>query len=271
MGSIARGFSITALAFPAVLVNLGHGQNGFLTAALLGGGFLILERRPALAGALFALLAFKPQLALVLPVALIAGRHWRALASAAGTLALMTAASLAAFGLESWRAFFHSLAFTREAVIEQGAAGFEKIQSVFAAVRLMGGGVSTAYAFQTVSTLGALTALVWLWRSSADMRVKAAATLAATLLTTPYCLDYDMMALAPAIAFIVALGLERGFLPFEKSLLALAFVAPLLARPIATLVPLPFGAAVMIFLLISTLRHLRNESGASPLPAPAPV
>lgn len=262
---------IAALAFPAVLVNLGHGQNGFLTAALLGGGFLILERRPALAGALLALLAYKPQFALVLPVALIAGRHWRALASAAGTLALMTAASLAAFGLESWRAFIDSLAFTRTVVIEQGAAGFEKIQSVFAAARLIGADVPTAYAAQAIVATGALGALIWLWRSETDTRAKIAATLTATLLTTPYCLDYDMMALAPAIAFIVALGLERGFLPFEKSLLALAFVAPLFARSIATLVPLPFGAAAMIFLLISTLRHLRDANNATLLPAPTPV
>ncbi len=181
----------------------------------------------------------------------------------------MTAASLAAFGLESWRAFIDSLAFTRTVVIEQGAAGFEKIQSVFAAARLIGADVPTAYAAQAIVSTGALGALIWLWRSETDTRAKIAATLTATLLTTPYCLDYDMMALAPAIAFIVALGLERGFLPFEKSLLTLAFVAPLFARSIATLVPLPFGAAVMIFLLISTLRHLRNESGASPLPAPA--
>ena len=50
-----RQLLLAALAFPAVLVNLGHGQNGFLTAALLGGGFLLLERRPLVAGMLFAL------------------------------------------------------------------------------------------------------------------------------------------------------------------------------------------------------------------------
>src|SRR5258708_31398430 len=35
---------LLALAFPAVLINFGHGHNGFLTAALFGGGLVSLER-----------------------------------------------------------------------------------------------------------------------------------------------------------------------------------------------------------------------------------
>ena len=37
------------LAFPAFLVNAGHGQNGFLSAALIGGGALLLDKRPVVA------------------------------------------------------------------------------------------------------------------------------------------------------------------------------------------------------------------------------
>lgn len=246
---------IAALAFPAVLVNLGHGQNGYLTAALLGAGFLSLERRPLLAGALFALLAYKPQFALVLPLALVLDQRWRALAAAGATLASMTLLSVAAFGVESWRAFFDGLGFTRRIVVERGAAGFEKIQSVFAGVRLMGGDVATAYAVQTMATAAAIGALVWLWRSNADARAKIAATLVSTLLTTPYCLDYDMMTLAPALALLAALGRQKGFEPFEKSILALAFITPLLARPIATAIPLPFGVLATILLFVSTVRR----------------
>jgi alpha-1,2-mannosyltransferase len=250
---------VTALAFPAVLINLGHGQNGSLTAALLGGGFLLLERRPLLAGTLLALLAYKPQFGLVIPAALIAGRHWRAFASAAVTLALMTVATVAAFGLESWVAFARSLAFTREFVIEQGAAGFEKIQSVFAGVRLIGGGVQTAYAAQAVVTLLALAAVVLLWRSNADRRIKGAAAIMATLLTTPYCLDYDMMALGPVIALMTAHGVENGFGPFEKTCLVLAFAAPLVARPLAMLLPLPIGALTMMAVFALIVWNARRD------------
>jgi alpha-1,2-mannosyltransferase len=56
--------ALIALASPAVFINLGHGQNGFLTAALLGGGLLLLDRRPLLAGLLIGLMAYKPQFGL---------------------------------------------------------------------------------------------------------------------------------------------------------------------------------------------------------------
>ncbi|MGJ0393977.1 MAG: glycosyltransferase family 87 protein [Methylocystis sp.] len=249
---------VAALAFPAVIVNLGHGQNGFITAALLGGGFYLLESRPLAAGALFALLAYKPQFGLALPLALLIGRHWRALASAATTFAVMTAASVAAFGAESWRAFFTSLAFTRM-VLEEGGPGFDKIQSVFAAVRLVGGGVQAAYFWQGLVTLCALAALLLLLRSAADARIKAAATIESMLLSTPYCLDYDLMALAPAIALLVSNGLDKGFRPYEKSALAFAYVIPLVARPVANALGLPLGAAALGLLYAVTARHMSDS------------
>lgn len=253
---VAPKFVVSAaLAYPAVIINLGHGQNGFLTAALLGGGFFCLDRRPLLAGVLFALLAYKPQFGLCLPLFLLLDGRWRAIGAAAGTLAFMTLASVAAFGVESWRAFFASLSFTREAVIEQGATGFEKIQSVFAAARLLGADVATAYFWQSAVTVVALAALVWLVRSGADARVKAAGAIGATLLSTPYSLDYDLMALAPAIALLASHGLDKGFRPFEKSALAIAYVAPLLARPVATALPMPLGVVALLLLFASTARH----------------
>lgn len=268
--SILRGsgmrhgvIAVAALAFPAVVVNLGHGQNGFLTAALLGGGFALLDRRPLLAGFLFALLAYKPQFALTLPLALSISGRWRALAGAAATVAAMTAASVAAFGLSSWRAFYNGLGFTRT-IVEEGATGFEKIQSVFAAVRLMGGDTPTAYICQGLATALALGALVMLLRSGADARVKAAGTIVTMFLTTPYSLDYDMMALAPAMALLLAHGLENGFQPYEKSALALAYAAPLIARPLASVLPLPIGVAAVALLFAATARYMFNEIKQNP-------
>src|ERR1043165_8536798 len=52
---------LLALAAPAVFVNAYCGHNGAWTAAFLGGGLCLLERRPVLAGALFGLQVFKPQ------------------------------------------------------------------------------------------------------------------------------------------------------------------------------------------------------------------
>jgi alpha-1,2-mannosyltransferase len=176
------------------------------------------------------------------------------MASAAATFLAMTAASVAAFGVASWRAFFDGLGFTR-LVVEQGGAGFEKVQSVFAAVRLLGGDVSAAYLWQALATLCALAALAALLRSGADARVKAAATIETMLLSTPYSLDYDLMALAPAMALLLSHGLEKGFRPYEKSALAFAYVVPLVARPLATALALPTGVVALVLLFASTARH----------------
>src|SRR5713101_5765198 len=68
-----------AIAFPGVIINFMCGQNGFLTTALIGGGLLLLERRPLFAGLLFGLMAYKPQFAILIPFTLLVAREWRAL------------------------------------------------------------------------------------------------------------------------------------------------------------------------------------------------
>lgn len=252
--------TLVAAAFPAVLVNVGHGHNGFLTASLLGGGLLLLDRRPVLAGVLLGLLVYKPQFGLVLPLALVAGRRWTAIISAAGTVVLLTLATLAAFGVETWRAFQSSLAFTRTVILEEGNTGWEKIQSAFSAARALGAGISMAYAIQGVLTGTVMLALALLWYGRADMRLKSAALITATLLSTPYVLDYDMVVLGPALAFAVSWELARGVRPWMASLLAAVWVAPLLTRTIAASTHVPLGLIVMVAFFAATIR------GAMPAP-----
>jgi alpha-1,2-mannosyltransferase len=237
-----------ALVFPAVTVNLIHGHNGFLTTALLAGGAMLLPKRPILAGVLLGLLAYKPQLALAVPVILIAGGFWRSTMIAIGTVILATLATLAAFGIEPWQAFVASMAFTRHVVLEQGGPGFAKLQSPFAAVRLLGGGIPLAYAVQGIVTVAVLVALASVWKSHADQRLKVASLMVASLLTTPYSVDYDMVMLGPALAGLASFGLAHGFRPYGKTLLAAVWIMPLLARPVAFATTLPGGALLMIVL-----------------------
>ena len=244
---------VLALAFPAVLVNLWHGHNGFLTAALLGGGLLLLDRRPVLAGVLWALLAYKPHFGLVLPVVLLAERRWTTIASAAVTVMLMTLATVLAFGTGTWHAFRASLPFTRTVVLEAGTTGWEKIQSAFSAARALGAGVGTAYVVQGILTGVVVLALGWLWRSQADRRLKSAGLITAALLSTPYVLDYDMVVLAPALAFMVSYALDRGFRPWEISLLTFVWIAPIVTRSIAALTLVPIGLLAMLTLFALTI------------------
>src|SRR5277367_811316 len=97
----ARGWTwcLPVLAYPAVFWTIGLGQNALLTASLLGAVTLLVDTRPRTAGFLLGLLCYKPHLALLAPVALAAGGHWRAFAAAALAVASIVALSVAYFGL----------------------------------------------------------------------------------------------------------------------------------------------------------------------------
>jgi alpha-1,2-mannosyltransferase len=243
---------LLALAFPAVLINVGHGQNGFLTTALLGGGLVLLDRRPLLAGILIGLLAYKPQYGLLIPLVLAVSGRWRSFAAAAVTVAALTLATVLCFGPQVWNAFLASTEFTRTVVLEQGNTGWHKIQSVFSWARMWGASIAVAYALQGALIVALGAALVWLWRSSASYPLKAAALCLATILATPYSLDYDMMLLAPAIAFIATDGISRGFGPWQKTALAALWLVPLVARSVAqaTMIPLGVPAMLAMFALV---------------------
>jgi alpha-1,2-mannosyltransferase len=254
---------LIAAAFPAVFVNIGHGQNGFLTAALLGGALQLLDRRPWLAGVLIGCLAYKPQFGVLIPVALLAGGRWSSIAAAAATVAALFALSLLTLGGGVWHAFADSMNFTQTVVLEQGDTGWEKIQSVFSAARMWGAGVPTAYAVQIALALLLATSLAWLWHSDAAFELKAAGLATASLLATPYVLDYDLVVLAVAIAFFARHGLSRGFRDFEISLLAAAWIVPLLSRSIAGVTGIPLGLLVLLTLYVFTLRRAALDRAGS--------
>jgi hypothetical protein len=236
------------------MVNLLHGQNGFLTAALTALGLALLGRRPILSGIAFGLLCYKPQYYAVIPLVLCASGHWRALAASLVTAALAALAATAIFGAEVWPAFLAGAHFTRTVVLEEGNTGFEKMQSVFALVRLWHGPVALAYAAQILSALLALT-LAWrVWRGDAAMEIKGAVLCLAALLVTPYSLDYDLMLLAPAIALLSAHGIARGFFSWQAVLTASLWALPGLARPAAQHLLLPLAVPLMLalFLLLTS-------------------
>jgi hypothetical protein len=252
---------LTAAAFPAVFVNIGHGQNGFLTAALLGGALHWLNRKPWLAGVLIGCLAYKPQFGVLIPIALLAGGRWRTIGAAIATVAALVAISFVTLGAGVWHAFVDSMTFTQTVVLEQGGTGWEKIQSIFSAVRMWGAGVDFAYATQMALALALAASLAWLWQSDAAFELKASALASGSLLATPYVLDYDLVVLAVAIAFFVRHGIDRGFRSFEISVLAAAWIAPLLARGVAGITGIPLGLLVLLAVYIFTLRRTVLDRG----------
>jgi alpha-1,2-mannosyltransferase len=267
------------LAFPAVFVTVSHGQNGLLSAGLLGSALLLLPARPWSAGVLIGLLSFKPQLGLLIPFALAAGAQWRTMAAAALTVLGLSAASLALFGSTLWSDFLASLPFAR-AMLELELVPYYKLQSVFAATRLLGGSVALAYALQGLVAVGAASLVVWVWRQPAAQDLKNAALMTASLLATPFVLDYDMALLAPPAAWLVS-RISRGeALPWEKLILAVVCLAPVASRGLgyATHILLaPVAEAALLLTIVARIRgpglvgragELPSYAGAANRPVP---
>lgn len=250
--ALDRLWPLLALGFTAVFMNITHGQNGFLTAALFASALALLDERPLVAGLLFGLLCYKPQFAVVIPLVLAVTGRWRVFGAAAATVFVAAVSVTLLFGADVWSAFLSSAHFTRSVVLEQGGTGFHKIQSVFAWARLWGGLVTLAYGLQALAALVVLLALIRIWRGDMSMSHKGAALCLAALLVTPYSLDYDLVLLAPAIALLAAAGAEKGFADYELSCLALLWLVPIITRNIAlyTFIPLAVPAMAVSLALI---------------------
>jgi arabinofuranan 3-O-arabinosyltransferase len=251
---------LLACAFPGLLANVMAGQNGFATAALFGGALVLLQRSPVLAGCLIGLLSFKPHLGILIPVALIAGGHWRAIAAATATVVVLALASWGAFGLDTWVAFFHSLSSASQSSLEQGRADWAKLQSVFGLVRMMGGSNALAWAAQGTLAAIVAVALGLLWRGRAEFGVKAAALVTGALLATPYIFLYDLVALAVPMAFLLRAGADGGRIPGEMLGLAAAglliLIFPLVKAPVG------FAAVLVVALLIARRASLAPIQGS---------
>jgi hypothetical protein len=258
-----RGGSVLVplLAFPAVFWTLGLGQNAFLTAALFGAASLCIDRRPVLAGLLFGALCYKPHFGLLVPVALLAGGHWRASATAFASAAALCGLSLILFGWETWHDFLAAAAASH-LTYESGQVTFAGFVSPFGAVLLLGGTRAAAYAVQIGATLAAGFLVAVVWRRGYSLSIRAATLAAATLVAVPVVLVYDLMLAAVAGAWLIR---EGGFQAWEKALLAVLFVLPFNARGIAEAWHLPIAPLVPLTLLaLAAVQAFRPAARIAP-------
>jgi alpha-1,2-mannosyltransferase len=250
---------LTFLAFPGVYINGMHGQNGYLTTALLAAGVAAMPARPWLAGICFGGLVFKPHLLAMVPVALIASRRWSCLIATGLSAAAFCAVSAAILGLEPWRVFLAHTGMAR-AALEQNLVGDAKLQSLFAAARLWHAPVPVAYAVQAAGALAAAILLARAcWRRSVTVGT-GAAMVTATLLTTPFLLGYDLMLLAIPLLWTFGQARRTGFLPWEKIVLMAAFFLPLVSAAVATWLRIPLAPPVIAALFAVVIRRLTLRS-----------
>ena len=226
------------------------GQNTFLSVALFYGGFALLGRSPAAAGILLGLLAYKPQIWVLVPLALLAGRSWRALGWMIGTVLLLAAVSLAVFGFDFWIAFLDAAreAASPRVVNEMFERIFMHMTTLLAAARILGLSPALSGAIQVAGSVLAILAVIFAFSRKRQSDAQVAILATATFLVSPYTLNYDLLLLMPAAAMMFRRALQDGFWPMERVVLLLIWLVPTfgmilnrLDLPVMPLLILVFG------------------------------
>lgn len=262
---------LIALAFPATFVNLMHGQNGYLNTALLGGGLLLLDRRPWVAGVLIGLLVYKPHFGVLLPLLLAVQGRWKTFTSAAVTAVAVCALAYAAYGLEPWLAFFAN--FDRVSLIlESGFLPWSKIPSVFVMLASLGVPMQAAYAVHGAVAVGLALATLYAWRQPGPQSLKVALAVPAILAVSPYCFDYDLVLLALPIGLLADYGRKAALAPGARIAMAVAFLGPVVFPQLAYNTQLQFMPVSILLLFAVIWRTLvlaRSAAETQAEPAPS--
>jgi hypothetical protein len=210
--------------------------------------------------------AFKPHLAIAVPVALAAARRWRALFACAAVAAGLGLLSIAAFGPAPWLAFLQALPVTR-AALETHPEIWTKLVSIYGACRVLHLGPGAAFAVQGVATLVSLAALARICALGRDPGLEMAALVVVALICTPYAMDYDLVCLGVPLAWFCRQARATRWRPWEKTLLIAAYMLPLAPRWLNIHAHLPVAPVALAGMLALLWRRVRL--GASSCAAPA--
>lgn len=251
-----------ALAMPATFVTFMFGQNGALTAGLIGLGLVLAERRPWAAGLAIGLLCYKPQFGLLLPFVLLAAGRWRVMASAAATVAAVVLASILVFGVEPWLAFLESMGRSGGHLAE-GDVAWTVMPTPFAMLRLWLP-ADAAMAGQMAASVVTVAAVAWIWRrrEAAAAPRKAAVCLGA-LLAVPFAFVYDLAIVTPALLWLGQDLHQRGGRPWQWLLLVAVALLPFYAGGLAKVTGVQTAPLVLAAALAMTIGRGRASCCSS--------
>jgi hypothetical protein len=259
----------SAAAYPAVLINAAVTQNSCISGALFCGAMSLLGRRPAVAGALIGMFAFKPQLAICMPFALAFAGRWRAFAAAGVMATVLGLLSCLVFGTRVWTAFAQSSSVTR-GVLNASNIWSEGI-SVYSAARMLHAGAGLGLAIQAVAAVLAISCVAWVCSRRPGAAAEMAVSVACAFLCTPYLIFYDLVSLAAPMAWLASRATATAWRPWEKSLLGVLYLFPFAARSLDRM-HVPLGPPLIVALIVLLIRRIgvgRREVGQALASDPA--
>jgi hypothetical protein len=255
------------LAFPPLLINAAHGQNGAVTAAVFMAAALTMARMPFVAGAALGAFVIKPHLALLFPIALLCGKQWRAIAGGVLSASLGIGASWLLLPGSLWSQY----------IAVGGDAGglladpllLPKMVSAYGMLRAPGAPLWAAIFAQVAASVAAALCVARAWRS-ADTGFAMAVLATGAVLATPFIYSYDLVILIVPLAWLANDGMRRGFAPLTKAIMVIVYGMPLYDRTIALLAGFNPAALADLALLGALFRQHRwkvamdKETGTAP-------
>jgi glycosyl transferase family 87 len=230
------------------------GQSNFLTCGVFMLGVSLLSVSPFTAGAVLGLMLLKPQLALLLPVAMLAGREWRVIAGAIFSAAIVLIIGLVLFGWTAYEAFWtilpHYVEFVRDARLP-----WYELASPFEVARSARIPQVPAFVIHIViaTTATALTARAW-WLKL-DERIPVLA--ASTMLISPYFFTYDCLLIVIPIGWLVKQNRRPTLVAFVLACSLIPVITSF--SPWAVPNTMPFAAIACLYGLHSEPKRTRRE------------
>lgn len=256
--------AIFAVLAPAAFFNLWVGQTGMLVAACLIGGMGLIGRRPILAGVFIGLLTCKPMFGILIPFALLAGRHWSTFISACLTLGGLLLWSFAVQGYEVWVAYFTSIPslYLGNMAASEGLVTF-LVPTVFMAGKILGFDPAVSLGVQALVAAVILACVIWAYGTRRHLGLCGALLFTGTLLASPLGHVYDTSAITMAVFLLLQDMAERSDRPGERFVAVIAWMAPVLVYFLNS-AGVPVGPLIFAVLFGVLLSRLRSTGVASP-------
>jgi len=260
-----KSLALLVVGFPGVLMNLRWGQNGFLNTALLGFGLYFLESNPVLAGLMFGLLTYKPQIALFAFLVLFISKKWRVLSWAVVFTVGFAILSGVLFGFDTWVQFVQSFSNSTSGLLDNNWLSIAKVQpSMFINLRLAGIIDSVNYIILGVIGLVVAGATGWVWHHTDRIALKAATMCAGTLLVIPYFLQYDLMILSIPLVLLSYDYIEYGRRPIDFLLLLAFWMTPLLDWLLVRWTDVHICPFILMALILSVVMRVKRQFETEP-------
>jgi Glycosyltransferase family 87 len=277
--SIAASHFVLALIvlLPAMEVTIACGQNGFLTAGLIGLVCLFIEERPIAAGLALGLMVIKPHLAITFAAYAILARRWIVVVTAGTVVLVSSLLCTLVFGPQIWAALMRS-AHDSAIFLERGYYQLYRMISFYAALRTLGLSASAAFLGQAVVAACCLGIIAIAWYRQFPARCCLGLTAMLAVSISPYAYDYDLPIFGIGLALLLP-ELKRGAGEGER---AFIYVAPMIVGAYGNLMAaglgtshkegvdmLSIGGLVLVALIplnfVISLRSLRFETKCLPM------